>query len=364
MSTNIKTNVPLAPLTTMKVGGSAEYFVEVKSEEELAAAITWAIAKDLPITILGGGSNVVVSDNGVKGLVIKNEIKGISRDNSRDNSGDVFLEVGAGEDWDSFVVYTVENGWWGVENLSGIPGTVGGGVVQNINAYGVTIGDMVVEVKAVDLISGQVKVFSQEECQFKYRQSVFKNPTFDNRHVVTKVKLKLSLEPILQSTYRSATQSLEQKLKENGVTDPEAKDIRGEIIKIRSNIGMLAGQFKSAGSFFTNPIVSKEVFGQVDKRVSEEYQSIATKLAPWYWEVSGDEVKISAAFLMECTPYNKSSFADQSFRDCVGISPLHTLSVINKGNATAEDIKDFTNSIFEEVKKKFGVELKSEVCFL
>ncbi|MEX0917681.1 MAG: UDP-N-acetylmuramate dehydrogenase [Candidatus Paceibacterota bacterium] len=356
-----KQQEPLALYTTIKIGGPAEYFVTVPSVENLIACVHEANTRHQPITILGGGSNILVPDAGVRGVVVQNAITGVSYKEADD---EVFVEVGAGVSWDSLVAEVVERGLWGIENLSGIPGSVGGAVVQNINAYGVTLADLIVEVSAVDLTNKSVTRFTQPECEFEYRNSFFKRPGAGKEYAVTGVTLKLSKKPIVHSTYRSATQSLEQKLKEKGIVEPSPDHVRTEILSIRSNIGMLEGMFNSAGSFFTNPVISREAFKRVEAKVVEQYKAVSDAFEPWHWPVGTEQEKISAAFLMECTPYNKTAFRDKSFNGTVGISPVHTLSIINLGDASAEDVRQFAEKISDKVREEFEIEFRSEVCFL
>lgn len=356
-----KQHEPLAPHTTFQIGGPADHYTEVTSVEELITRVREARVQNLPVTILGGGSNVLISDDGIRGVVIRNTIKGMAYS---DTEGTVTANIGAGEQWDAFVADTTTRELWGVENLSGIPGTVGGAVVQNINAYGVTLADLVTEVSAVDIRTGETVTFTPAECEFEYRNSFFKKPGEGKRYAITGVTLQLSKAPVVHTTYRSATQSLEQKLKEKGVIKPASVDVRNEVLSIRSNVGMLEGMYRSAGSFFTNPIISREEFEVVQEKVAEKYKEISGRFEPWHWPVGEEKEKISAAFLMECTPYNKTAFRDQSFNGTVGISPVHTLSVINVGDATADDVKGFVKEITDTVKEEFGIEFKTEVCFL
>lgn len=356
-----KTSQPLAPLTTFKVGGEAEYFVEVRSEEELEVSLNSAKEMGEPVTILGGGSNVLLPDAGVKGLTIKIAIGGISYQESKNGQ---IVTVGAGVSWDELVKDTTTLGYWGFENLSGIPGTVGGAIVQNINAYGVTVADLVETVEAINIKTGQKRQFSPTACRFAYRDSLFKHPKSNQTYVITKASFRLSKIPVLKSTYRSATQSLQENLRKKGVIKPTPDDLREAVLEIRARIGMLAGQFKGAGSFFTNPIVSKEAFNRVKARVDKDYSKESHQLTPWHWLLPSGEYKISAAFLMECTPYNKTNFKDKDYRGVVGISPLHSLSVINLGEAKAKDVKDFVSEIKVCIKNQFGIELTSEVCVL
>lgn len=363
MKEEVRRNVVLAPYTTFGIGGNAEYFASAENAEELAGLIEYANKNNLAVTILGGGSNALISDEGVKGLVVKMEMSGIEYEPAGAD-GDVFVTAGAGVSWDELVKDTVAKNFWGLENLSGIPGTVGGAVVQNINAYGVTVADLVELVEAFHLRTGTSRRFTSSECEFEYRNSFFKREGVGKEYVITKVRLRLSAVKKLQAEYRSSSQSIDAYLKEKDITEPSAADMREAILHIRSKIGMLEGMYKSAGSFFKNPIMSKEDFAKVIEIVNKEHGDIAAKLTPWHWSVGEDKEKVSAAFLMECTPYNKTAFADKSYNNSVGISPVHTLSIINLGNAKASDVKKFAKKIFDTIEKKFGIKFESEVCVL
>jgi len=362
MRLDIKRNVPLAPYTTLNLGGPAEYFAVASSVEDMVMLAHYAREHNAPVSTLGGGSNLLVNDVGVKGLVIKNEIKSIEVED--EGTDFTIIKAGAGESWDQLVAYTTTKKLWGFENLSGIPGKVGGAIVQNINAYGVTIADMVIEVEAVHLLSGKVCHFNAAQCEFEYRDSFFKKQGPGNEYVIISAKFKLSKIKKLEASYRSSLQSVDVYLKEKGVMNPEPDDIRRAIILIRTRIGMIEGMYQSAGSFFKNPVVSEDKFNKVADIMEREYAELSNKFSPWHWQIGNNQVKISAAFLMECTSYNKTSFADKTFDSGVGISPVHTLSIINKGGATATSVKKFTQKISETINEKFGITLEPEVCFL
>ncbi len=266
--------------------------------------------------------------------------------------------------WDKLVLNTVKKNLWGLENLSGIPGTVGGAIVQNVNAYGVTVADMVTEVIALHLPSGKSRRFTPTECGFEYRNSFFKPAGAGKEYAIIKVSLRLSATRKLQTEYRSSSQSIDAYLKERGVHEPTPTDMQEAILHIRSRIGMLEGMYQSAGSFFKNPIVSKTIFEKVEHTVRQEHETVSSKFEPWHWSVGEGHEKISAAFLMECTPYNKTGFAGKNYNDVVGISPAHTLSVVNLGQARASDVLAFTKIISDTIKEKFGIEFESEVCVL
>lgn len=357
----ITKDAPLAPYTTLGIGGSAEYLATVTNPDELGSVVAWAKEQELPLTVLGGGSNVLIADTGIRGVVLSMCMRGISYEKGEE--GKVLAEVAAGEVWDSFVEDAARRGYWGVENLSGIPGKVGAAPVQNINAYGVSVGDVIVSVQAYDTREGKFVTLPHDACRFAYRDSLFKTDE-GTKYIITGVTFTLTTERALQTSYRSSSQSIERRLKDAGIDTPSPLDLREAVLAVRRNIGMLLGMYRSAGSFFKNTIVSREEFLTIKAKVLEEHAEKNAVLSPWYWEMPDGMVKVSTAFLMECTPYNKTDFKGKTFRGTVGISPLHTLSLINAGGAHAEDVHAFVEEITRTIEKEFGVRIEPEVCYL
>ena len=361
MPQSIIKEVPLAPLTTLGIGGNAEYFATITDLSELEEATAWARAHDLAVTVLGGGSNALIADGGIQGLILHLCMRGISY--TEDAEGSMLAQVAAGETWDAFVEDSVLRGYWGLENLSGIPGKVGAAPVQNINAYGVSVGDLITNVNVYERVEGKQLTLSHDACRFAYRDSLFKTKG-GSEHIITGVTFRLTTERSAHTAYRSSSQSIERLLTEAGIETPTSKDIRNTVLGVRRNIGMLPGMYRSAGSFFKNTIVSKEDFNAISARVAAEHAEKDALFAPWHWEMPDGNIKVSTAFLMECTPYNKTAFKDKTFNGTVGISPLHTLSLVNAGGATAEDVRAFVALITETIEKDFGVRIETEVCFL
>lgn len=340
----IQENIPLAPLTTMKVGGPARYFVEVKSEDEARAALKFARGENLPVFILGGGSNIVVSDGGFTGLVIKNSIRGFAVQN---REGGARLIVGAGEDWDETVKRTVEAGLAGLENLSGIPGTVGAAPVQNIGAYGASADKIVSEVRGIDIETLEQKVLNRERCEFGYRDSIFKYEP--GKIFITGVVFEL----VPGGAPDVASYPDVKKYFADREQPPTLQEMRRAIIEIRSRKGMVIlpeyESFQSVGSFFKNPIV-----GRV------EFEKIKTSCpTPWFWETPDGRVKISAACLIEQSGFRKGYREGR-----VGISPKHPLAIINLGGAKAREIAAFAGKIRDAVKAGFGICLEQEAEFV
>lgn len=358
---HIRHDVPLAAYTTFGVGGSAEQFVKVDTVKVLREAVAYATASSLPLTVLGGGSNVLVSDKGIAGLVLHIALSGISF--TRTARGKVRVRAAAGELWDHLVARAAARGWWGIENLSGIPGHVGAAPLQNINAYGVSIADTLESVEAYHLPSHTFKIFSKDECRLRYRDSFFKSPQ-GREYVITAVTLLLSPRSVFQGSYQSSSQSIAATLTAAGVTRPQVLQVREAVMEVRRNIGMLEGMYQSAGSFFKNVVLTKAQFAALEKAVERTHKETASAYAPWHFTLPDGRVKVAAAFLMECTPYNKKNFSSQRFRTTVSISPLHTLSIINAGGASADDIRAFARVIQKTIADTFHVHLEPEVCYL
>ncbi len=338
---NFEPNYPLSGLTTFHLGGPARFFCQVTNLAELDQALNFAQEKSLPILALGNGSNILVSDQGFNGLVIHNQIKGLKIEDSG------LTTVGAGENWDDVVSQTVAKDLAGVECLSGVPGSAGGALVHNIGAYGQTLGDVVVEVQAVEVTSRQAKVFSPGMCELSYRNSFFKkNP---NTYIVTGFSLRLSPGGVPTIAYPHVKKHFENK--------PAASlsDLRQFIIKIRASKGYLImpgyESYNTAGSFFKNPIITQEQFQGMKPQLGEIVLNR-------YWETPNG-VKLAAAFLME-----EAGFAKGYREGNVGISPKHSLSLVNFGGASATEVKTLADKIKKVILEKFGVTLEEEILYV
>lgn len=332
--------IPLAPLTTLGIGGAARFFVEAESEDELIAAIQFAEERGLPVFILGGGSNVLVSDEGFPGLVVRVAIHGIEWSEQ--------VTVGAGENWDNFVRQCVERNLAGVECLSGIPGLVGGTPVQNVGAYGQEVSETITRVRAFDRQQKQIVELRNAECGFSYRTSIF-NSTERNRYVVLAVSfaLKTNGEPALR--YPDVKNYFA------GRNDqPSLAEIRQAIIEIRSRKGMVIvpddPDCRSAGSFFKNAIISVQAFAKLETAANER---------PPSFPAADGKVKVPAAWLIEHAGFQRGYAKGRA-----GISSKHTLAIINRGCATASEVWALVNEIQERVAEKFGVWLMPEPIFV
>ena len=342
----IRENVPLAPLTTLHVGGAARYFAEADSLAVVVDAVAYGLKIGAPLFVLGGGSNLVVSDNGWPGLVLKIAIRGIDRHPSSD-----LFEVGAGESWDEFVAFSVEHNFAGVECLSGIPGSVGATPVQNVGAYGQEVAETIDSVLVLDLRDGQVRELCSEACGFSYRTSIF-NTSDRGRFVILRVNFKLeeSGEP------RVAYADLKRYF-ENHNARPTLAEVRRAVRTIRAGKGMLImtddDDSRSAGSFFKNPVLSDEDYKLLQQRAAERGLTVHNYPALNAFK------KISAAWLVE-----NAGFSKGYSRGSVGPSHKHVLDVVNRGAAKAVDIVALENEIQDRVAQHLGVHLEPEPVFV
>lgn len=334
----VEENVPLAPLTTIGIGGPARFFVRATSVEEVREALTWARARDLPVFLLGGGSNLLIADEGFDGLVIHLDLRGIDIDGSR-------ARVAAGEPWDSFVAMAVHRGLAGIECLSGIPGSTGATPIQNVGAYGQEVAETIESVETYDRASDRIVTFTNEQCRFGYRASLFKNIE-RNRHVVLSVTFRLRPGDCATIRYPE----LQKYVEERGVSVDDLQGVRDSVIAIRKRKGMVldAGDpdTRSDGSFFMNPVLSQS-----------EYERFPDRSAPHF--PAGDDVKLSAAWLIEHAGFHKGFVHGN-----VGLSSKHTLAIVNRGGGTAKEVRELVTLIQTRVRDAFGVEIHPEPNFI
>jgi UDP-N-acetylmuramate dehydrogenase len=344
----ITENLPLAPLTTLKVGGVARYFVEATTIAEVSEAVQFSRLKNLPLFVLGGGSNLLISDAGWPGLVLKIGITGI---NHRHGHDQVVFEAAAGEDWDKFVGIIVAHNIAGLECLSGIPGTVGATPVQNVGAYGEEVANSVESVLALDLRDGQLHELCNEACGFGYRTSIF-NTTERGRYIIVQVNYVLKHGGEANLVYADL-----KKYFAGWTEKPTLANVRDAVRKIRAGKGMLitAGDedCRSVGSFFKNPIVSAQQFGELTARATAKNLQI-----PSYPALDAQK-KVSAAWLVE-----HSGFSRGYGKGPVGISRKHALAIVNRGNATAADVVNFKEAIQQRVEEIWGIFLETEPVFV
>ena len=344
----IQENVALAPLTTFKVGGPARYFVEPKTPQEVSAAVAFAQSKNLPLFVLGGGSNLIISDNGWPGLVIKIGIKGIEE---HKETGKRLFEVGAGEEWDNFAATAVARNCAGVECLSGIPGSVGGTPVQNVGAYGQEVSETVDSVLALDLKDGQLHELCNDACGFSYRTSIF-NTSQRGRYIIVRVTYALTPDGEPRILYADLKKHFD-----GWEVSPKLADVREAVRRIRASKGMLITpgdeDCRSAGSFFKNPVLSQEQHEVLVQRAKAKGFDV-----PSYPALESQR-KVSAAWLVEHSGFSKGFSAGS-----VGISRKHALAIVNRGEATAGDILGLKEHIQDRVAEIWGVQLEPEPVFV
>jgi len=329
----------LSSFTTLRVGGPARKIVHAHSEAELIEFVKAADSAKEPILILGGGSNLLISDAGFAGTVIRVESKGNALDYDACSGG--MIEVSAGEDWDKFVEISIEKGFADLESLSGIPGTVGGAPIQNIGAYGHEVSETIARVKTYDRSKGEVKTFTNAECKFSYRNSIFKEQP--GKYVILTVTFQLRKGA---QSLPIAYAELAKQLSVNIGDQVEVTKVREAVLKLRASKGMLINlenEINSAGSFFVNPILSKSA---ADKLPAD---------AP-RWPQNDGKVKTSAAWLMEHSGVVKGEKLAGA-----QISNKHVLALTNSGDATAEDIIELARRARKKVYEKFGIKLEAEV---
>ena len=345
---HIQENVPLAPLTTLQVGGTARFFVRAASIEQVEAAIAFARQKELKVFVLGGGSNVLVSDEGWPGLVLQIGIRGIEEAHPQ---GTTQFTVGAGEDWDGFVDHAVTSGCAGIECLSGIPGSVGGTPVQNVGAYGQEVSDTIVSVLVFDRRENRIRELSAAECEFKYRTSIF-NTSQRERYIILRVTYALQLGA--NPTLRYADL---QKHFAGRDRPPTLLEARQAVRKIRASKGMLLTpgdpDSRSAGSFFKNPVLDATQYEELMRRAAQRNLQVPGYPALW------QQHKVSAAWLVE-----NSGFRKGYVRGNAGISSKHALALINRGGATSSEIVELRNEIQSKVNQAWGIRLEPEPVFV
>jgi UDP-N-acetylmuramate dehydrogenase len=344
----MKENQLLAPFTTLGIGGPARWFAEAASEDEIAEAAAWARERGIALFVLGGGSNLLVSDSGVDGLVLHVGLKGVELQ-------DGVFRAAAGEDWNGFVSQVVELGFAGIECLAGIPGTVGGTPVQNVGAYGQEVASAIERVRAFDLELHTFVEFTAADCGFAYRRSRF-NSEDRGRYIVTRVDYRLTSGGAPTLRYADLQKAIQEGREEGAQPNltpslvPSLAEVAAAVRRVRRSKGMLLVEgdpdCRSAGSFFKNPVVSEEQVGEIAK---------ASVKPPPRFPAGPGQVKLPAAWLIEQAGFQKG-FA----LGAAGISSRHTLALINRGGATAEEILTLATQIEAAVEGRFGIRLEIE----
>jgi UDP-N-acetylmuramate dehydrogenase len=341
----IHENVALAPLTTFQIGGPARYFVNALTEEDIVDSIQFAKTRQLPIFVLGGGSNLLVADAGFPGLVIKVGLQGVEWQSDGDAT---LVRAGAGMEWDPLVELCVERNLAGIECLSGIPGSVGGTPVQNVGAYGQEVSEALVGVRAYDRSKDSAVELSREQCQFTYRSSLF-NTTAKDRYIVVQVTYSLSNNGAPSLRYPDVQREFDGQH-----SPPTLTEVRTAVRRIRARKAMLLvdgdPDCRSAGSFFKNPIITEKEFVELQAR---------TELNIPRYPAPVGKVKTAAAWLIEQAGFSKGYSLGSA-----GLSTKHTLALVNKGDARAEHILRLAREIRLRVHDKFGVDLVPEPVFV
>jgi UDP-N-acetylmuramate dehydrogenase len=340
-------DIPLAPLTTLRIGGPAKYFVEATSVDEVLEAVIYARSRNLPLFVIGGGSNLVVADAGWPGLALKIAIVGIEQRAGHDENGRILFDVGAGVVWDKFVSRAILARCAGVECLSGIPGSVGGTPVQNVGAYGQEVAETIASVQALDLRDGQVRDLCPEACAFSYRSSIF-NTTEIGRFIVLRVTYALIPGGKPHLAYADLKHHFAGR-----ETPPDLAETREAVRHIRTLKGMLImpgdADSQSAGSFFKNPVLSETEHEELKQR------AIARGLTVPSYPALVTHKKVSAAWLVEHSGFTKG-YGDGR----AGISSKHALAIVNRGGATAAEVLALKDQIQQRVKEIWGVHLEPE----
>lgn len=333
---NIQENISLKPYNTFGIDVKAKYFVEVTGLVQLQRLLQLSAYPHR--FVISGGSNLLLTKD-IDALVLFINLKGITVIDQDDNS--VLIKVMAGENWHQLVLWTLEHGFGGLENLSLIPGNTGTAPIQNIGAYGVELKDVFEGCEAMNIQNQELEGFTKEACQFDYRDSIFKNEA-KGKYIITSVKLRLTKKNHQLNTFYGA---IEDELKEMGVVSPTIKDISDAVISIRSKKLPNPSEIGNSGSFFKNPVVSKKTFAKFQKNHPN---------APFY-ELPKEEYKIPAGWLIE-----QSGFKGKRYGDA-GVHDRQALVLVNHGNASGSEILDLAQKIQDSVKERYGILLHPEV---
>jgi len=330
-------NYSLKSYNTFGVDVNSKLFADINSESDLLKIFSDRTLKEEKKLVLGGGSNILFTKD-YDGLVIKMSIEDIKI--LEESTEYVILESGSGVVWDELVKFCVDNNFWGIENLTLIPGTVGAAPIQNIGAYGQELADTFISLKGFFLDSFEQKEFTKEQCKFSYRSSIFKEK-YKNQFIISLVRLKLSKNPRPNLLYKS----LKEYLTTHQIQNPTIRDISLAVAAIRQSKLPDPNLIGNAGSFFKNPVVNNERFNQI----KSDFSDIIS------FPSSGENTKISAGWLIEKCGWKGKRLGD------VGTFPEHALVICNFGNASGAEILEFAMRIKEEVQAKFGIALEEEV---
>lgn len=335
MSFQPQEQVDLRPYNTLGVSARARYFASARIQPQLQAAMRWAMENDQPWLLLGGGSNLVLAGD-VPGLVIRLEMSG--RRVVHEDDEHVWVRAQAGENWHELVRWTLEQGWSGLENLSLIPGTAGAAPVQNIGAYGVELKDVLQQVLVLDALDFGLKHLSVEDCQFGYRDSLFKREP--GRRVVLSIDLRLRKQPQLRMDYSPIRTELERR----GINEPTPLDVSDAVIAIRQSKLPDPAGLANAGSFFKNPVIGAQQAAELKQQHPDMVQ----------YPLADGQVKLAAGWLIEQAGWKGR---------CVGDAAVHeqqALVLVNRGQATGEDVLALAGQIRDDIASRYGVQLEIE----
>lgn len=338
---NIKQNQSLKKYNTFGIDVTADYFVEINSLEELNTLFSDSKYYNLPRLILGGGSNILLTKN-FEGIVIQLNLKGIFEENTDEEF--VYIKALAGESWHEFVQWNLNQNYGGLENLSFIPGNVGTAPMQNIGAYGVEIKDVFYALEAFEIATGKLKVFSLEECEFGYRESIFKNH-LKGQYIIISVTFKLTKQHhIIKKSYGA----IQSELEKEHIQNPTIQEISKAVIAIRKSKLPDPKQIGNSGSFFKNPIISKRHF----EKLQRDYPDLTS------YPIDEKNVKIAAGWLIDQAGWKGKRFGD------AGVHTKQALVLVNYGKATGKNIYDLSQNIIDDIEAKFEIHLEREVNIL
>lgn len=333
----VSSMISLKKFNTFGVHATAEHFIEVTNNQEFKEAMEWANARSIVPLILGGGSNVLLTQHEYP-LVIHNSIKGIEKESESEEF--VWVRAGSGEVWHQFVMYCIDQGWGGVENLSLIPGTVGAAPMQNIGAYGVEIKEVFESLEAIDVSSGEIVNFNCSACAFGYRESVFKKK-FKGKYFIASVLIRLTKRHQLNTSYGAIAQVLESK----NIEHPTIKDVSDAVISIRKSKLPDPAEIGNAGSFFKNPVIAERKYMDLQKN----YPAM-----PGYPQAD-DKVKVPAGWLIEQCGWKGIREGD------IGVHKNQALVLVNYNDGKGESIRQLAMRIKDAVYDQFQIDITPEV---
>ncbi len=337
----IKNNINLKPYNTFGIDVKSKHFASFSDVKSLQQLLKFEAVQKTPKLVIGGGSNILLTKN-FEGIVLKNEIKGITI--TKENQQDVLITAGAGVVWHDLVMFAIEHNFGGIENLSLIPGSVGAAPMQNIGAYGVEIKDVFFELHALNIKTLEEVRFTKKRCQFGYRESIFKRQ-FKHQFIITSVTLKLSKKPKVNTSYGA----IQTELKNMGITQPTIKNVSDAVIKIRQSKLPDPKKIGNSGSFFKNPVVSKKQF----ENLQATYPNIA------HYPISNNEIKLAAGWLIDNAGWKGKTFEGKTGK--YGVHKNQALVLVNYGGASGKELLELSNQIIDDVKQKYNIELEREV---